>query len=95
MRYQLMKNVVMCQGHSAVGLVQFGSTVFVWGNNGEKDNTGPNFQLVLFRPYSKQWFYFNSRRGLTQREPDDGDSPAESELSNDELDTDYQLWSSM
>ena len=32
---------------------------------------------------------------LTQREPDDGDSLAESELSNDELDTDFQLWSTM
>jgi DNA-binding protein Fis len=31
----------------------------------------------------------------TQREPDDGDAPVESELSNDELDTDYQLWSNM
>ena len=35
------------------------------------------------------------RRKLTQREPDDGDSLAESELSNDELDTDFQLWSTM
>jgi hypothetical protein len=34
-------------------------------------------------------------RGLTKREPDDGDSPVETELSNDELDTDYQLWSNM
>jgi hypothetical protein len=33
--------------------------------------------------------------GLTKREPDDGDSPVETELSNDELDTDYQLWSNM
>jgi Lar family restriction alleviation protein len=31
----------------------------------------------------------------TQREPDDGDAPVETELSNDELDTDYQLWSNM
>jgi hypothetical protein len=29
----------------------------------------------------------------TKREPDDGDAPVETELSNDELDTDYQLWS--
>jgi hypothetical protein len=35
------------------------------------------------------------RRHLTPRAPDDGDAPAESELSNDELDTDYQLWSTM
>jgi hypothetical protein len=32
---------------------------------------------------------------LTQREPDDGESPVETELSNDELDSDYQLWSNM
>jgi hypothetical protein len=32
---------------------------------------------------------------LTKREPDDGDSPVETELSNDELDSDYQLWSNM
>jgi len=32
---------------------------------------------------------------LTKREPDDGDSLVETELSNDELDTDYQLWSNM
>jgi hypothetical protein len=70
MKYELMKNVVMCQGHSAVGLVQFGGTIFVWGDNGEKGNTGPNFELVLFRPYSKQWFYCRSRRGLTRRAAD-------------------------
>lgn len=67
MKYELIKNAVMCQGHGAVGLVQFGGTIFVWGDNGEKENTGSNFELVLFRPYSKQWFYFKSRRGLTRR----------------------------
>ena len=39
--------------------------------------------------------YDLQRARLTKREPDDGDAPAESELSNDELDTDYQLWSNM
>jgi hypothetical protein len=29
---------------------------------------------------------------LTMRETDSGDSPTETELSNDELDSDYQLW---
>ncbi len=32
---------------------------------------------------------------LTMRETDDGDSPVETELSNDELDDDYQLWSNL
>lgn len=35
------------------------------------------------------------RRNPTMLAPDDGDSFAETELSNDELDSDYQLWSSM
>lgn len=39
--------------------------------------------------------YDLQRARLTQREPDDGDAPAETELSNDELDSDYQLWSNM
>jgi hypothetical protein len=32
------------------------------------------------------------KSGLTQRAADDGDALAESELSNDELDTDYEIW---
>ncbi len=35
------------------------------------------------------------RGNLTKHEPDDGESPAETELSNDEMDSDYQLWSNM
>lgn len=57
----------MIQGHHAIGVFQVGSIAFVFGNNGEKENTGPNWELVLFRPYSKQWFYFSAQRGLTKR----------------------------
>jgi hypothetical protein len=41
------------------------------------------------------WVFVYTGSNLTKREPDDGDSLAETELSNDELDTDYQLWSNM
>ena len=47
----------MCQGLGAVGLIQFGGTVFVFGDTGS--NRPPIFEIVLFRPYSKKWFIFN------------------------------------
>jgi len=67
MKHQLIKNAVMSQGHGAYGYIQFGGTIFMWGDTGTNDS--PLFQLVLFRPYSKQWFYFNAR-GLTKRAGD-------------------------
>lgn len=67
MKHQLIKNAVMSQGHGAYGYIQFGGTIFMWGDTGT--NESPLFQLVLFRPYSKQWFYFNAR-GLTKRASD-------------------------
>ena len=63
MKYQLIKNAVMCQGLGAYGYVQFGGTIFMWGDTGKQGL--PLVQIVLFRPYSKQWFYF-SVRGLTK-----------------------------
>lgn len=35
------------------------------------------------------------RRKLTKRALDEGDSLAESELSNDEIDTDYEVWANL
>ena len=57
MKYLITKNAVMCQGLGAVGLIQFGGTVFVFGDTGS--NRPPIFEIVLFRPYSKKWFIFN------------------------------------
>lgn len=57
MKYQLIKNAVMNQGLGAYGYIQLGSTIFVWGDTGKEGL--PLVQLVLFRPYSKRWFYFS------------------------------------
>jgi len=67
MKYQIFKNIVMVQGHSAVILLQIGSVCICLGDNGDKNNCGPNWELVLFRPYSKQWFYCKFHRWPTWR----------------------------
>ncbi len=64
---QIFTNTVMIQGHHAVGVLQIGSIVFVFGDNGEKENTGPNWELLIFRPHSSRWLHFKSRRGFTRR----------------------------
>ena len=74
-----------------MGKLSFWESVRVWLG-------GVAFDVFLWSVRMSADDYFDmiqTEGGLTKREPDDGDAPAESELSNDELDTDYQLWSNM
>lgn len=59
--------------------------------------TGYYVQLIPLSGDEQSKASCQNESRLTKREPDDddGDSPAETELSNDELDSDYQLWSNM
>lgn len=54
-KHEFVKNAVMSQGLGAFGLVQVGSNIFMWGDTGY--NNPPKIEIVLFRPYSKEWFY--------------------------------------
>ena len=55
MKYALYRDVVSVQGHGAIVLLQFGSSVLCTGDNG-KENSGASLEIRLFAPLSKKWF---------------------------------------
>lgn len=79
MIYQVYKDVVTVQGHGAIGLIQLGTTVLCFGDNGQKENNGANFELVLFAP--GRLFHCKIRRGLTHAAPDEKPRTAKAVLS--------------
>ena len=54
MKYALYRDVVSVQGHGAILLLQFGSTVLCVGDNGNK-NSGASLEIRLFAPLSEKW----------------------------------------
>jgi hypothetical protein len=55
---KIIKDAVMCQGLGAFALVQFGSTIFIFGDTGKRK--APKIEIIFFQPYGK-WFYFKLR----------------------------------
>ena len=53
-KYALYRDVVSVQGHGAILLLQFGSTVLCVGDNGKK-NSGASLEIRLFAPLSEKW----------------------------------------